>query len=416
MGHGRDDDYLVGLVQELRRYPSETEWFEFKENNADPREIGEYASALANSAAINQKAHGYVVWGVRDSTHEVVGTTFDPSTTRYGNEPLENWLMRLTKPRVHMRFFKVEIDGLRVVILEIGRAMDRPVSFSGIEYIRVGEVKKCLKEAPEREQELWQILNVTNFESILAAEHVDSAYVLETLDYPAYFELLGRPLPSNAQHVLDAMAEERLVCRCNAGGWNITNVGAALLAKRLSDFPNLARKAVRVVQYKGSSRIETLREQIGMKGYASGFQGLIGFIMGLIPQNEMILKAIRQSVPMYPELAIRELVANALIHQDFLITGAGPMVEIFADRLEITNPGEPLVDTRRFIDTPPRSRNELLASLMRRFGICEERGSGIDKVIAQVELFQLPAPLFEVPDGFVRATLFAHKDLRDMTA
>jgi predicted HTH transcriptional regulator len=117
---------------------------------------------------------------------------------------------------------------------------------------------------------------------------------------------------------------------------------------------------------------------------------------------------------MFPELAVRELVANALIHQDFFATGTGPMVEIFDDRIEITNPGEPLVDTQRFVDTPPRSRNEALASLMRRFRICEERGSGIDKVVFQVELFQLPAPLFESPEGFTRAVLFAHKPLSAM--
>ncbi|MBI6545144.1 MAG: transcriptional regulator, partial [Cyanobacteria bacterium NC_groundwater_1444_Ag_S-0.65um_54_12] len=81
---------------------------------------------------------------------------------------------------------------------------------------------------------------------------------------------------------------------------------------------------------------------------------------------------------------------------------------------EITNPGEPLVDTQRFVDTPPKSRNEALASMMRRFRICEERGSGIDKVVSQVELFQLPAPLFEVPQGFTRTVLFAHKPLTTM--
>jgi predicted HTH transcriptional regulator len=117
---------------------------------------------------------------------------------------------------------------------------------------------------------------------------------------------------------------------------------------------------------------------------------------------------------MFPELAVRELVANMLIHQDFSVTGAGPIVEIFDDRIEITNPGEPLVDTQRFLDTPSQSRNEKLAFLMRRFGICEERGSGIDKVVFQVELFQLPAPLFEVPDGSTRAVLFAYKDLKKM--
>jgi len=130
-----------------------------------------------------------------------------------------------------------------------------------------------------------------------------------------------------------------------------------------------------------------------------------------LPVNEVIEKALRKTVAVFPELAVRELVANALIHQAFFVTGAGPMVEIFDDRIEITNPGEPLVDTQRFVDTPPKSRNETLASMMRRFRICEERGSGIDKVIAQIEIYQLPAPLFEVPEGCTRVVLFAHKPL-----
>lgn len=117
---------------------------------------------------------------------------------------------------------------------------------------------------------------------------------------------------------------------------------------------------------------------------------------------------------MVPEVAVRELVANALIHQDFSVTGAGPMVEIFDARIEITNPGAPLVDTQRFLGNPPMSRNETLAALMRRIGICEERGSGIEKAVLALEEEQLPAPLFESYDGFTRAVLFAHKDLSDM--
>ena len=96
------------------------------------------------------------------------------------------------------------------------------------------------------------------------------------------------------------------------------------------------------------------------------------------------------------------------------MTGSGPMVEIFNSRIEITNPGEPLVNTERFLDAPPRTRNEKIASFMRRFRICEERGSGIDKVVSQVEFSQLPAPLFEAPKDFTRATLFSYKKLNNM--
>jgi predicted HTH transcriptional regulator len=122
-------------------------------------------------------------------------------------------------------------------------------------------------------------------------------------------------------------------------------------------------------------------------GYAAGFEAAIAYVNSQLPQNEHIGRALRQEVRIYPEIAIRELVANTLIHQDFSMTGAGPMVEIFDARMEFTNPGEPLVDLRRFIDTPPRSRNENLASFMRRVNICEERGSDIDKVIFHIEMF-----------------------------
>ena len=72
---------------------------------------------------------------------------------------------------------------------------------------------------------------------------------------------------------------------------------------------------------------------------ACGFEGLIGYINALLPANEVIKQALRATVPMYPEIAIRELVANALIHQDFFVTGAGPLIELFAERMEITSPG-----------------------------------------------------------------------------
>ncbi len=411
---GRSTEFLVGLVRELCTLPRETEWVEFKVDNCDPSAIGEYISALANSAALVGKAFAYLLWGVRDDDRTIVGTTFDPHATRVGQEQLENWLLRLLEPKLEFRLFTVDVDGHRVVLLEIARATRHPVRFSGQEFIRIGSYKKKLKDFPEKERELWRIFDQTPFEDGIASERVTDDEVLRLLDYPAYFELLERSLPANRRGILEALADDRLIRRSEAGGWDITNLGAVLFAKRLDAFHGLRRKAVRVIQYRGIGRTETQKEQEGAKGYASGFEGLVGYINGLLPANEVIDKALRKSVPMFPELAVRELVANALIHQDFFVTGAGPMVEIFDDRIEITNPGQPLVDTQRFVDTPPRSRNEALASLLRRFRICEERGSGIDKVVFQVEFFQLPAPLFESLKEATRVVLFAHKALSAM--
>ncbi len=411
----RTPKYLVGLVRELCKLPRETEWAEFKHNNADPQEIGEYISALANAAALNGKAFAYLVWGIEDGTHRVIGTSFSSSASKKGNEPLENWLLRLLAPKIHFRFYELTAEGQPVVLLEVGQAFRHPVRFQNEAFIRIGAIKKPLNEAPDRERALWRVFDQTPFERGIAIDRVTVDEVLRLLDYPAYFELLQRQLPADRNGIVAALEDDELIKRGEAGDWRVTNLGAVLFAKRLDDFVGLRRSALRVIQYRGTSRVVTLKEQVGGKGYASGFEEMLSYVNGLLRSDEVIGQALRRSVPMFPELAIRELVANALIHQDFFVTGAGPMVEIFDDRIEITNPGEPLVDTRRFVDTPPRSRNETLASLMRRFRICEERGSGIDKVVSEVELYQLPAPLFESPEGFTRSVVFARKPVREMS-
>jgi len=407
-------DYLVSLLEELRQLPKETEWVEFKRNDDNPEAIGKYISALANSAALCGKANAYLIWGIADEGHEIVGTEFHPSLARKGNEELENWLLRLLQPRIHFNFVEFDVDGRHISMIEIPRAAHQPVQFQGIEYIRVGSYKKKLKDHQEKERELWRIFDITPFEQQVAAERLPPADVLQLLDYPAYFKLLDIPLPENRDAILSRLAEDHMIQPHQGGHWDILNLGAILFASDLSRFRHLDRKAVRVVEYDGEGRVQTKRERRGRMGYAAGFEELIDFLKDILPENEVIGEALRKSVPMYPELAIRELVANLIIHQDFTVTGAGPMVEVFQGRIEITNPGEPLMDTRRFLDTPPQSRNETLASFLRRIGVCEERGSGVDKVVFQTELYQLPAPLFEVAEGQTRAVLFSHRTFSEM--
>lgn len=414
MSIDRPESEWLGILAELCKLPRETEWAEFKHNNAEPDEIGEYLSALANAAALTGKVSAWLVWGVSNDTHEVIGTTFNPTAAKVGNEELESWLLRLLSPKINFRFYRFQAEGKPVVLLEISAAFRHPVQLKGTEFIRVGSYKKKLKDFPEKERELWRVFDRTPFEKEIAAENIAAEEVLRLLDYPAYFDLLSLPLPEGRDGILSALAADDMIAPGKGGKWNITNLGAVLFAKRLADFRTLARKAVRVVLYKGENRVKTVREQEGSKGYAAGFEGLIGFVTNLLPSNEVIGQALRKQVPMFPELAIRELVANAIIHQEFHLTGTGPMVEIFAGRMEITNPGLPLVQTDRFLDSPPRSRNEALASFMRRIGVCEERGSGVDKVVIQTEVFQLPAPLFEATDEHTRVVLFAHREFKAM--
>ena len=405
---------LNRLLTSLRALPHETEWVEFKHNNAEPGEVGEYISALSNSSALLGKEAGYIVWGIENQTHKVVGTSFRPRSRKVNGQELECWLVQHLAPRVHFKIYEFESDSLPIVLFEICPANHTPVRFKDAEFIRVGSYKKRLKEFPEKERALWQRFSRTPFERGIAKRNVLGDEVLALLEYPKYFEMAEVALPANKQGILERLKVEQFIVEKDVDCYDVTNLGAVLFAKHLGDFESLARKAVRVVLYKGVNRVETTKEKLGVKGYAAGFEGLIGYVNDRLPRNEVIGQALRKEVPMYPELVIRELVPNALIHQDFSITGTGPMIEIFDDRLEISNPGLPLIDTLRFIDHSPRSRNEDLAGVMRRLHVCEERGSGIDKVIFQIEFYQLPAPDFQTDETHTRVVLFAQRKLSAM--
>ena len=344
--------------------------------------------------------------------------TFEPHSAKAQKHPLEFWLAQRLNPSVAITFKEVGHPRGRVILLEIPAATDSPVEFDGIAYLRIGSATPKLSEYPDRLKALWDRLRPYFWERGIAAQFVTRDEVLARLDYQGYFQLMGQPLPTTPAAVLKSLAGEGLVIKDVGGRWSITNLGAILFANRLDQFDHrLARKAIRFIAYGGNGRADTVTHRHDVQlGYANGFASLMDYISGLLPRNEHIDKAFRTETPLYPPIAIREVVANALIHQDMTITGAGPLIELFKDRMEITNPGKPLISPDRFIDSAPRSRNEVLASLMRRMRICEEQGTGIDKVITAVELFQLPAPDFRVEDNALRTILYAPRRFADMTA
>lgn len=417
MSGAPNDARTLALIDDLRGLPAETAWVEFKENKGDLQMIGKLISALSNAARLADQHFAYVLWGVRDADHSAAGTNFEPSSQTQSDQPLEFWLARRLQPGLAFSFKVIDYRGTRLVLLEIPAAATSPVEFERSAYIRIGSATPRLSDHPERLKALWAKLQPYAWETGLAAQFLDGDEVLARLDYVSYFELTDQPLPDNRSGIFDKLVADRLVQADVGGHWSITHLGAILFAKRLSDYsPSIARKAIRFVAYDGLNRAcAVTHRQDGQRGYACGFGGLIDYIHGLLPHNEYIGRAFREEQPLYPSIVMRELIANALIHQDMTITGAGPLIEMFKDRVEITNPGQPLISPERFLDSPPRSRNEALASLMRRMGLCEEQGTGIDKVIVAVELHQLPPPDFRADGDDLRVALFAPRHFRAMT-
>lgn len=407
----------IALIDQLRAEPAESAWLEFKGNNAEPDMIGKRCSALANAARIDGRDVAYMVWGIADETHAVIGTDFNPDTKKVGNQGLPLWLANSLQPSIAFSFRGVAHPEGHVVLLEIPAATGAPVAFNGVPYIRIGSATPKLTEYPDRYQQLIERLQPYRWEQGVARQFASGDDVLALLDYSQYFRLTQQPLPDNRAGIFDKLEADRLIVRDVGERWNITNLGAILLANNLGDFDaGLARKAIRFVAYGGKNRAaQVTHRRDGKKGYAVGFEGLVGYLHDLLPKNEHIGAALREAHPLFPELAIRELVANALIHQDMTITGAGPQIELFEDRLEISNPGAPLVKTERMIDLPPRSRNEALADRMRRMRLCEEQGSGLDKVVEACEVFQLPPPLFRAEEQSFQAVLYGPRSFAEMT-
>lgn len=389
-------------IQELERYMAalrESEHLEFKEakNHFDTMKLFRYCVAIANEGG------GRLILGVSDKLpRKVVGSDAFRNIADVADKIFNKLRFRVDVEEI------VHPDG-RVVMFHIpSRPKGTAYQFEGAYLMRSTE-----DTVPMSEDRLRQIFEEGKPDWLLrsAKEACAADDIVRLLDTQGYFDLLKLTYPTTREAVLERFEHEKLIQKRD-GSWSITNLGAILFAKRIEDFDILSRKAPRVIVYEGASKLKTRLDKPGTKGYAVGFEGLLEFINGQTPTNEVIQHALRKEKKMFPEIAIRELVANALIHQD--LNESGPiMIEIYSDRMEITNPGRPFIPTDRFIDEY-QSRNERLADLMRRMGICEEKGSGVDKVIDATEVYQLPAPDFRVGERHTTVVLFSHKSFEEM--
>lgn len=395
----------LDFLQRWLDAPSEGERLEFKEARTqfDPGKLMRYCVALANEGG------GQLVLGVTDKRpRRVVGTQVFLELRR------QNELKAQIVDKLRIRIELTELqhpDGRVLVISVEPRPRGNPLAYEGAYLMRAGEDLVAMTT-----DQLRKIMAEGEIDWLLhaARDSVSADEVVGLLDTQGFFDLLHQPYPTNRDGVIAKLSGEGLIVPSSEGGWIIINLAALLLAKRLDAFsPELARKAARVVIYEGVNKLRTRDDHIGKRGYAVGFEGLLNFVHAAAPQNRFIEEAVREEVKMFPKQALRELIANALVHQDFSISGAEVMIEMYSDRVEISNPGMPPIDVNRFIDEY-RSRNERLADLMRRFGLCEEKGSGVDKVVEASEVFQLPAPDFRSSDLRTTSVLFAHQEFADM--
>lgn len=362
----------------LLALPEENEHVEFKaaRNNFHFDKLVEYCVALANEGG------GRIVLGVSDSPpRRVVGTQAFELPARTCGGLHERLQIKVTCHEV------MHPDGRVLVFRVPGRARGHPLHIDGRYLMRAGD--ELVPMSPDQLRTIMAERDA-DFVDLLAATGLDEEGVVARLDVQGWYDLRQRPLPSTRTEIIEALVARRFVVR-QGDGLAVTNLGALVLAKRLSDFDTVARKGVRVIVYDGITKLQVKdgKDWVADTGYAVGFVKLVDQIHAETPASEEIRAALRKTVYAYPKKALREILGNALVHQDLTERGTGVVVEIYDDRVEIVNPGLPLLDVDRFIDEN-QSRNERLADALRQLGVCDERGHGMDAVVAHIETHQLP--------------------------
>ncbi|MDP1950659.1 MAG: ATP-binding protein [Nitrosomonas sp.] len=364
----------------------------------------------------NHTNGGYLVFGVSEPSAELVEITQNQVTdivsklTNIGRDAIE--------PPLVLDHAVVEVDQTPLLFIHIPECSNKPAHRRGksIEEAWVRSGGTTRKASRHDIGALMLHSQTPRWEELRASSLLTARNVIESLELKTIAKLLQQPLPDEEKELMRWLTDEKMVTP-DSNGYYITNFGAIAAAKELSQFVSVARKPVRVIRYRGMNKVHTIDELIGKRGYAAGFEGLITYLKRILPHSEIIHQSLREEVSVYPEIALRELIANALIHQDFSVTGAGPTIEVFDDRIVFTNPGSLLPGKRldRLIGTTPESRNELLASTFRRYRICEERGTGFQKIVKNIELFGLPPVLFTPQENSFQVTLFAPRKFSDMS-
>lgn len=388
------------IIYQLKGYPAETEWLEFKRNKKDALAIGEDISALANAAAYHERPFAYKIWGVENESRALVGTAFKPLQAKAkGNQDLLIWLRQQLTPNANYEFIELQDGDLDFVVLKIAAAKNQPVRFQSTAYIREGSSTTQLRPGSEKEAELWRKLQQADFEQGIACQGLTFEEMEDLLDLNAYFRLVEIQRPSQAEYVLDALTRQGLLARQDDGLLSITNLGAILIAKSLSAFPPLRKRRLRVVRFLGNGKTDIIEDVFFERGYALTLSEAQDHILASSNQQDVQEGAFRRIRSTFPERAVRELLSNVVIHQDLNDNTQSPEVHIFNNRIEFTNPGAMLVPRDRVVNAQPKTRNAALVNILRQMDLCEEEGTGWDRVIEDCEARHIMAPTITSEEG-----------------
>lgn len=419
---------LINTLQKLLSLPREQATVEFKLNLDKPEDIGQYLSALANSALLEGHDRGWLVWGIEDGTRAVKGTTFDPHTRKIGNQALIMWLQQLTSPRADFVFHDCLYANHKVVLLEVHPARSAPVAFENQRFVRVDSHKVKLSDHPAKEARLWALLGPKDDWSGALVEGA----TLEDLDPEAV--TAARQLFTEYLIKSESDTTRHGSIRAEAAAWDVpTLLNKAQVTKqgRVTRAALLLLGKEEATHFLAPADIKLtwlLRDAQNATGPAKHFG------MPFLLATDKLLSRIRNEqteympdgtlfptpVPWYDTWVIREALHNCIAHQDYVLGGKINVVE-HPDRLVFANLGQfmaPDVEWMLEHQSPPEHyRNQWLINGMIRLRMIDQLGSGIRRMFDKQRERFFPLPDFVLEptvQGLPRVEVSITRQLLDM--
>lgn len=419
-----DTAALHAKLMELLHLPREQATVEFKENLQDAETIGQYLSALANTAALERKDRAWMVWGVADGSHQIVGTNFDPyqkvgNKDKVANQALQMWLQVRTTPRADFVFHELDVQGKRVVMLEVHPAASAPVAFQNVRYIRVDSHTMNLAQLPSQESRLWKALGVSEDWT----GGVITEATMDDLDPQAvaaarmrYAEYWVRGEPDTSRHAsiraeVAAWDVEILLNKARVTKQGKITRAALLLLGKDESAHFLAPVDAKMAWILRDARNDTVTSQPFGIPFLLATERLCARIRNVTLDHMPDGSLFPTPVPQYDNWVLREALHNCVAHQDYELGGKINVVE-HPDRLVFTNLGQFIPESVEWMlehQSPPEHyRNKWLIDAMIRLRMIEQAGSGIRRMFTtqRQRLFPLPDYEFgQTAQGFPRVEL-----------
>ncbi len=406
---------LAKIVTELASKSKEEEWFEFKENKSlSNSDIGEYISALSNSACLTNQPFGYLIWGINDKTHKIVGTSIKLKNRKEGNVELEFWLNININPKIDFSIHEFEYKkGIKITLIKIATTKLQPVSFKGIEYIRVDSNKTRLKTFPEKERKIWssssdwseQIIETLSIEDLDsdAIKKAKSSFKQRSENKPFYKDI-------------DNWSIETFLnkAKITVGG-KITNTAVILLGK--SETKRFINNNLLIVW--------VFIDEHGLKKHSEIFEPpfflAVDTVLNKLSNEKIKILSDKSVIPIektkYDTWIVREAINNCIAHQDYS-SESRIIVTEKSDEVKFFNVGtffQGTIEDYILNDyTPHKYRNFFLINAMVNIGMIESVGSGIKRMFVIQKQRYFPLPDYTLADN-VELTIYGNIIDREYT-